>query len=111
MVCQAIQHSHHSGLSRASRQLECQPRKLGIGVVIGTLQMVEKVPTRLPDIRCNLSQPYRGFYRFHLTEKGANTAELVVPPMPKQTGSLRGHTPLVLVPVSRAIGQPAGEHR
>ena len=91
------QHRHDSGLSCACRQLECQSRQLGIGIVIGIFQMVEEVPTHLPDVRRNLSEPYCGFYCFHLTKKGANTTELVMPPMPKQAGSLRRHTPLVLI--------------
>ena len=45
--------------------------------------------------RRNLGEPDDGFYGFHLAEEGADTAELVVPPMLKQ---------VLLFPESLATG-------
>ena len=52
------QHRHDRGLAGAGRQLERQPWQwqVWIGVIVGVLQMVEKVPTR-SRVRRNLSEP------------------------------------------------------
>ena len=97
MVCQAINIAMTVVFPAPVANLSASRDNSGLASLLAFCKWLRKFLTHLPDIRCNLSQPYCGFYCFHLAEKGANTTELVMPPMPKQAGSLRGHTPLVLV--------------
>jgi len=56
--------------------------------------MIEELFTGVTSLWSNLCQPYYRFNRLHLTEKRSGAAELVVPPMMKQTRSLGGNVPV-----------------
>ena len=97
MVCQAINIAITVVFPAPVANLSANLDNSGLASLLAFFRWSRKYLTHLPYVRRNLSEPYRGFYCFHLTEKRANTTELVVSPMPKQAGSLRGHTPLILV--------------
>ena len=68
----------------------------GVGVFVGTLQMVEEVPTG-SRVRRNFGEPNSGLHRFDLAEEGPNATKAVVPPVLEQARRLWGHLPLTRV--------------
>jgi hypothetical protein len=87
------QHGHHGGLARAGGQLQGQAHQLGVGVLVGAGQVVQKRLAVL-GLRCHLGQPDRGFGGFDLAEEGAHAAELVVPPVLQQARRFGRDLPL-----------------
>lgn len=56
------QHGHHGRLARASGQLQRQSHQLGVGILVGCCQMVEKA-FAMPGARSNFGQPDRRYRR------------------------------------------------
>ena len=88
------QHSHNSGLTRASGKLEGQPHQTGVGVVTGIGQVFEKAFAGPASGRGDLSQPDGGLNRFDLTEERLDIVKLVMSPMLKQAGGFRRDMPV-----------------
>jgi hypothetical protein len=56
--------------------------------------MVEKALS-IPGLGRDLGQPDQGFHRLYLAEEGADAAEIVLPPVLKETSRFRRHLPLI----------------
>ena len=60
-----------------------------VGLLVGALQLFEKVFAALAKCWCHLRQPDGGLRRFDLAVKGPDALELVVAPVLQQPGRLR----------------------
>ena len=92
-VCQDDQHGHDGCLTGPGGQLQREAHQFGIGVLVGSGQVVEQSFAAL-EVRCDFGQPNRGFDGFHLTKEWADAAKRVVPPMLEQACRFRADLPL-----------------
>ena len=58
--------------------------------MVGIGEMFEKTLADTTCLRRHFDEPNGGLQGFNLAEEGTNTGESVVPPVPEQTGCLRG---------------------
>jgi len=89
-------HGHDRGLAGAGGQFQSQTKKLRVCLRVRRGEMVQELATVLR-ARRDLSQPDCGLNRFDLTEEGADSVELVVAPVLKQSSSLGRNVPLTRI--------------
>ena len=95
------QHRHDGRLARAGGELQRDPEQVGIGAVIGLLEVFERTAAALAGRGRHFGQPNRRLHGFHLAEEGTDVLEFVTPPMAEQPRGLGRDLPLV------GIGQVA----
>ena len=89
------QHRHHGGFASARRELKGQAHQLGIRIVVGCGQVVDEDLAGLAEVWRHFRQPDCCLYSFDLTEKGAHTAERMMPPVLQQACRFGRDTPVV----------------
>ena len=88
------QHGHHRGFSGTGGKFQGKTKQFGVGVVIGSNQMVKDTFRGFPGFWRDFAQPDNGFNGFNLAEKRADPAERMMSSMLKQPGSFRRDLPL-----------------
>jgi hypothetical protein len=81
MVCQAMSIAITVVFAGTRRQFQSETLKLRMSILVGAGEVFEESFAGFAGLRCDLDQPDHGFNRFDLTQKRADIAEIVVPPM------------------------------
>ena len=91
------EHGDDGGLAGAGGELQGDAEKLGIGVLVGGFEVIEKFPAPLALVRGDFGEPDGGFDGFDLAEEGADAGKGVLAPVLEQAGGFGRDLPLVRV--------------
>ena len=91
------QHGHYAGFTAAGAQLQRQAEQVRVGLLIGTLEVFDKLLSLGPNLRRDFGQPNGCFDGFDLAKEGADTLEWVAPPMLKKPCSFRRNLPVIWI--------------
>ena len=91
------EHGDDGGLAGAGGELQGDAEKLGVGVLVGRFEVIEKFPAALALMRGDFGEPDGSFDGFDLAEEGANAGKRVVSPVLEQAGRFGCDLPLVRV--------------
>jgi hypothetical protein len=81
-------HRHYRGFSGTRRELQGQPRKIGIGIPIRVRYVIDKPLSGLPELWSHLCKPDCGFHCLDLAKERTNIVELELTPMLEKRRSL-----------------------
>ena len=90
-------HRHNGGLTGTGRELEGEAQQLGIGPLVGALEMRPELADAWPKLRRDLGQPDRRLDCLDLAEEGSNALPVGLPPVLQQPCRLGRDEPLVRV--------------
>lgn len=87
------EHGHDRGFACAGGKLQGQTRQAGVSIIIGVLQIFEKLFPAFAILGRDLRQPDGCFHRFQLTEERTDAAKFMMPPVLQQTPRFGGDLP------------------
>ena len=89
------QHGHHRRLARAGGEFQRGPEQRRVGLLVGTLQVLQEPGAAPARLGCDLGEPDRGFDGLDLAVERADVVKAVVAPVLQQPRGLGRDLPLI----------------